>query len=193
MAETITYEEMMALFKETREQFKESDVRIAKIEALIAETDAQLKETDAQIARVSEQLGGMCNSNGAFAEEYFANASAGKLEFAGQRYDEMSRNLVQNNRTIKDEFDIVMYNGKSVAIIEVKYKAQTEDLEKMVTKKVPNFRALFPHYAHHEVYLGIGSLSFNEYVYAKAKELGIGLLKQKGDTIEADTSFVRAY
>jgi hypothetical protein len=36
-------------------------------------------------------------------------------------------------------------------------------------------------------------MSFNEHVYAKAKELGIGILKQKGDTIEADISHVRAY
>jgi hypothetical protein len=86
-----------------------------------------------------------------------------------------------------------MYNGNSVAIIEVKYKVQTKDLEKMVTKKVSAFRTLFPVYADHKVYLGIGSMSFNSRVYAKAKELGIGILKQKGDTIEADTSFIRAY
>jgi hypothetical protein len=77
--------------------------------------------------------------------------------------------------------------------IEVKYKAQTEDLEKMVQNKAVNFRTLFPFYAGHKVYLGIAGLSFNDHVYAKAKELGIGMLKQKGDTIEADTSFVRAY
>ncbi|GHV81041.1 hypothetical protein AGMMS49944_28320 [Spirochaetia bacterium] len=94
---------------------------------------------------------------------------------------------------IKDEFDIVMYNGNSVALIEVKYKVQTEDLEKMVTNKVSNFRTLFPYYADHTVYLGIGSMSFTDRIYEKAKELGIGMLKQKGDAIEVDTSFARAY
>jgi hypothetical protein len=132
-------------------------------------------------------------SNRVYPKDRFVNALAKKLEFAGQHYDAMDRNLQRNNDKLKGEFDIVMYNGNSVAIIEVKYKVQTKDLEEMVTKKVSAFRTLFPVYADHKVYLGIGSMSFNNYVYAKAKELGIGILKQKGDTIEADTSFIRAY
>jgi hypothetical protein len=30
-------------------------------------------------------------------------------------------------------------------------------------------------------------------VYAKAKELGIGLLKPNGDALEVDSSYVKAY
>jgi hypothetical protein len=36
-------------------------------------------------------------------------------------------------------------------------------------------------------------MSFDERVLKKAHELGIGILRQKGDTIEADTGHVRAY
>jgi Holliday junction resolvase-like predicted endonuclease len=102
-----------------------------------------MKDTDRRIKEVSQQLGGMGNSNGAYAEDYFANVLAEKLEFAGQQYDAMDRNLQRNNEKLKGEFDIVMYNGNSVAIIEVKYKVQTKDLEEMVTKKVSAFRTLF--------------------------------------------------
>jgi hypothetical protein len=87
----------------------------------------------------------------------------------------------------------VLYNGESVALIEIKYKARPEDLEKMVDKKVPNFRELFPYYNDYKVYLGLGSMSFNPYVCAKAQELGIGLLKQVGETVEAEPGFVKAY
>ena len=129
------------------------------------------------------------------AEEVFASSLEEKMEFAGQKYTEIERNVHRKSKRagLQDPYDVVLFNGKSVAIIEVKYAAQTKDLEKMVEKKVPNFRALFPVYENHKIYLGLGSFSFDDYAYKKAKELGIGLLRQQGDTIEADTDYVRAY
>jgi Holliday junction resolvase-like predicted endonuclease len=113
----------------------------------------------------------MGSSNGAYAEDYFANAMEEKMEFAGQKYTDIARNMNKKTKSKKDEFDIVLYNGESVAIIEIKYKARTEDLEQMVDKKVPNFRALFPYYKDYKVYLGLGSMSFSDRVSAKAHEL----------------------
>ncbi|GHV76861.1 hypothetical protein AGMMS49942_16820 [Spirochaetia bacterium] len=188
--EPMTYEQIREMFREIGRSQKETGEEIKETGRVFEKLG---KETDKRIKEISEQLGGMGNSNGAFAEDYFANALNEKKLFAGVLFDEVEINLKGKQGALRDEFDIVMYNGTSVAIIEVKYKAQTEDLEKMVTNKVSNFRTLFPYYAGHKVYLGIASLSFNDYVYAKAKELGIGMLKQKGDTIELDTSFARAY
>jgi hypothetical protein len=66
-------------------------------------------------------------------------------------------------------------------------------VEELVIKKLPDFRTFFPQYNDHTIYLGIGSMSFDKRVINKAHELGIGILRQKGDTIEADTGNVRAY
>jgi hypothetical protein len=88
---------------------------------------------------------------------------------------------------------VVLYNGESVAIIEIKYKARTADLEQMVAAKVPNFRALFPYYQDYKIYLGLGSMSFDDRVSKKARELGIGLLRQDGKTVEAEPGYVKAY
>ncbi|GHT82824.1 hypothetical protein FACS1894137_02460 [Spirochaetia bacterium] len=202
--EPMTFEKVWEMFQETDRKFQETDRKFQETDrkflAMIEETRVVSKERalegeklDKRIKEVTEQLGGMGNSNGAFAEDYFANALSEKKMFAGLQFDEVEINMKSKQGALKDEFDIVMYNGTSVALIEVKYKAKKEDLEKMVQKKVSNFRTLFPYYAGHKVYLGIAGLSFNDQVYAKAKELGIGMLKQKGDAIEADTGFVRAY
>jgi hypothetical protein len=160
-------------------------------------SDARMKEETLALKKslqaLKEELGGMGSSNGEYAEDYFANAMEKKMFFAGQHFDEMATNLKAKAGGVQDEFDIVLYNGESVAIIEIKYKARTEDLDHMVNKKVQNFRTLFPHYKDYKVYLGLGSMSFNEHVYAKAKELGIGLLKQKGETVEAEPGYVKAY
>jgi len=46
---------------------------------------------------------------------------------------------------VEDEYDIVMINGKDIAIIEVRYKAHESDLEKLLTKKHENFNNYFLH------------------------------------------------
>jgi hypothetical protein len=77
--------------------------------------------------------------------------------------------------------------------VEVKFKVQIKYLEKMVNKKVENFRKIFPFYKDYKIYLGIGSMSLDDGVLEKAKELGIGILRQKGDMIEIDEGYVKAY
>jgi hypothetical protein len=157
------------------------------------EADKRGAALDKRIKEISEELGGMGSSNGKYAEEYFADAMKEKMVFAGQHFDEIATDLNAKHGKLQDQFDVVLYNGESVAIIEIKYRARTEDLEQMVNKKLANFRALFPYYKDYKVYLGLGSMSFNKHVYAKAQELGIGLLKQKGETVEAEPGFVKAY
>jgi hypothetical protein len=215
----LTFEKVWALFEESDRKFQEDREQMERSKAEhdrrweeskaehdrqwqeskaehdreMKELRKQMKETDKRIAAVTEQLSGMGNSNGAFAEEYFAGALGKKMEFAGQHFDDIAINLKGKRGSLQDQFDVVMYNGIAVAIVEVKYKVQTKDLETIAEKKAHNFRTLFPYYANHIVYLGVGSMSFNEYVYTKARELGIGLLKPNGDSLEIDYSYVKAY
>jgi hypothetical protein len=208
MTNKVTFEEIRALQKENAEGMKElretQEANAAEIKASTARMEASDRElkarmeasgyaVDKRIKEISEQLGGMGNSNGEYAEAYFANAMKEKKVFAGQHFDEMATNLKAKAGGVQDEFDIVLYNGDAVGIIEIKYKARPEDLQKMVDQKVPHFRTLFPYYKDYKVYLGLGSMSFNDRVYEKAHELGIGLLKQVGETVEAEPGHVKAY
>jgi hypothetical protein len=194
MTTKVTFEEIRAIQKENAEGIKELRTSMEKDTLkLKAELEASGKAVDKRIKEISEQLGGMGNSNGAYAEDYFANAMKEKKEFAGQHFDLFDKNVKATFGSVQDEFDIVLYNGDSVALIEIKYKADTDDLKQMAEKKVPHFRTLFPYYNDYKVYLGLGSMSFNDHVYSKAQELGIGLLKQVGETVEAEPGYVKAY
>jgi hypothetical protein len=95
--------------------------------------------------------------------------------------------------TLEDQFDIVMLNGSSAAIIEIKYKAEDSDVEDLVTRKLKNFKILYPQYKDFTFYLGLGSFSFDEYAVKKARELGVGILKQTGETMERETKWIRTY
>jgi len=162
------------------------------------EIAALQKETDRQIKALNKQIGGISNSNGDFAEEFFYNSLEKTMTFAGIHFDVISNNFngkktMPDNTEIKAQFDIVLHNGDSLALIEAKYKANLEDVEELVEKKVPNFRFLYPKYAKCKLYLGIGSLVLKDRVIQEAKKLGIGLMKQRGDAVEYKTDWVRAY
>jgi hypothetical protein len=200
-----TFEKVWAALMETGREMKamskEADRRRDEIDRQQAETAREIKEMvrdgkdlDRRIKAVTQQMGGMANSIGSAAEEFFASAMQSKKLFGGQRYDDVCCNVKgRTTAGIPDEFDIVLYNGGAVAIIEVKQKACQADVEMMVTRKLPDFRDIFPQYRDYKIYLGIGSMSYDKWVREKAHELGVGMLCQKGDTLEDDTGNIRAY
>ena len=175
----------------------------------LAETRRILQDNDRALTEKFEKLGitvkdinsnvvGIGKSNGEYAEDYFYNSLKNKMEFAGVHFDDISTDFkllrkTTDGRRIEDQFDIVMLNGEAVAIIEIKYKARKDDPKQIVNQKVSNFRFLFPDYAKLKIYLGLAAFTFEESAEKEAKELGIGLLRQVGETVEYETKWVRAY
>ena len=196
----VTKEEVWAAFAQAEKEIAELRQVLAgnaegmdKLEQQVDRTAREVEDTSKTVKAVTKQLGGMANSEGDAAEEYFANTLTNELEFAGQRYDFSDRKVHRKRQGREDEFDVLMYNGTSVAIIEVKYKADLDDVDCLVNRKLDSFRLFFPEYKNHRVYLGLGSMSFDNKVITKAHNLGIGILRQKGDIIEADPGNIRAY
>ena len=109
------------------------------------------------------------------------------MELLGIKFDVISPNLYRKKGKIEDEYDIVLVNGKSIAIIEVKYKVHENDV-KNLDKKVETFKELFPEYSHLKLYVGIAGFK----VYKKAKEKGYFILQRKGDVIETYAPNLRA-
>jgi hypothetical protein len=169
------------------------EAAVKRSKEIEAAADKRLKKLEAKLNKIGKLVGGIGHNNGYFAEDYFFNALCASKRFAGSKYDYVSQNIHDRDGKVEDEFDIVMYNGTSVAIVETKYRVHPEFLQELTTKKVRNFRTLFPNYANHTLYLGIASMSFNDEVVTQAKELGVGLIRAQGDTIEYDTDHVKAY
>jgi hypothetical protein len=180
---------------QTEQQMKETDRKLREIGI---QTEQQMEETDRKLREIGIHVDGISKSNGAFAEEFFYNSLEKNMEFAGIHYDCIKDNFkgvrkMLDGSRLEDQFDIVMVNNNAVAIIEIKYKADSDDVEELATRKIKNFRVLYPEYRNFDVYLGLGTLSFNEYVVKKAKEFGVGLLKLSGEVVEYRTDWVRAF
>ena len=156
-----------------------------------AETDRLQKETAKQIKDVNQQIGGISKSNGLFAEAYFFNSfEQGEQTFFGEKFDAIRKNL--KGPATDDEFDVVMLNGHSVGIVEVKYKARDNDISK-VLKKAVTFRENFPSYANHRIYLGYAPLAFDDHIEQECIENGIAVIKQVGDTVVINDEHLKAF
>ena len=79
---------------------------------------------------------------------------------------------------------ILLVNGKDVAIIEVKYKARLNDLNRLINKKYENFKKLYPEYKDYNHHLGLASFNINDDIKKEASSNNVILLKRKGDIVE---------
>ena len=108
------------------------------------------------------------------------------------------------------EFDILLINGDSVGLIEVKANLRTYlknkyyvkregnkpksfDMKRCIDDKVDDFRKSCPEYKAYKLYFGFGSLVTDDKLIAQAKENGIFLLTQKGNHIELVNETVVAF
>jgi len=180
-------------FAELREQQKEIAERQKEIAELQKKTDEQMKKTDEKLDRLAKNVGGINDNIGYHAEQYFQNIFDEKLSFGGQKYDYMRPNLKYGRKGVSAEFDIVLVNGTSVAIIEAKNRIHPKFIEELATEKVSQFRRYFPEYKNYKLYLGAAGFSFDGSVIEEAKKRGIGIILQVGDAIEIDDNDLKDY
>ena len=168
----------------------------AKIEQSRAEAEQRNVEFDQRLERsrmendriikdLCRQIGGMANSNGAYAEEFFYNAlQNGHKNLFGEKFEYVVKSdKVSINRGYEDEYDILLVNGRAVCVVEVKYKADSSDLPQRMLRKVQTFRVNFPQHKDKKVYLALAGMSFNPLTEQACKENGIAVMKQVGDTM----------
>lgn len=168
----------------------------AGIEALRvsqAKTDAQLAKTDAQLAKTDAKLWGLGLNIGLAAEEIFYDVLKENLVIGNVKFDSIERNVKSSYKKTQDEFDLVLYNGDSIGIVEIKHKVHPNDLETLKIKKTENFRILFPMYKDYKIYLALGGMSIPEVVQTSAAALGIAILKPKGNVAQIVSKNLVAY
>ena len=193
-----TFESVWAAFQETDRLLKEGGARFEKEQKeASARFEKEMKESndnfDRRMKKLEELTGSWTNNHGSFAEEYFFNSfENGKNNFFGEQFDEISKNLSHFWQGLKDEYDIVLYNHTSVALIEVKYKAHINDIPK-VLKKAETFRVLFPNYQGCKIYLGLASMSFYPDLEQECIRHGIAIIKQVGDTVVINDEGLKVY
>jgi len=176
---------------------RELDVKFTRGEQMIENTsrelDVKFTRTEKMIENTNKQIGGISRSNGEFCEEYFINSFKENPTFMGEKYDYVVEYLrPYPNTVIEDEYDLILHNGSTVVIIEMKYKASIEDVGKMFSK-LHSYRANYPMNKDYKVYLALASFRFPAKVRKRADEQGIVLIEQRGDKIEVISKKVKTF
>jgi hypothetical protein len=206
---TATFETVWAALQETdrmiKEQSAKSEKEFAEIKQMMKETDRLQKENirerkksstefDKRMKEMEKQVGGIANSNGDMAEEYFYNAFRKNKTFVNETFEKVIRNRVIKNGIWEAEFDILLLNGKSVVIIEVKYRAKQDNISiKKLVSRIEPFKALFPDYKAHTVYLGVAAMSSDKRLANRLRRNGIATIHQEGKKMVVYDQEVRRF
>lgn len=78
-----------------------------------------------------------------------------------------------------------MTNGNAIGIVEVKYKAHANDLEKL-ERKMRNFKKLFPVYENYKLYGAIASFHIYEEAKQEALARGFFVLQRSGKVVHTE-------
>jgi len=189
--------------KEIIQFFKNFDKRLEKLAAendkRAAENEKQRQEAKAEndraIAELKKHMRGISLSNGMVAEETIFNALNKKKTFANIKFDFIRRNfqLQSSKYETLSELDLMMVNGDTVGIIEVKYKVEKDDIVELLNEKLNHFKQCLPELQNHKIVLGIGGMFFLKDAEEFAKKKGIGIIKVAGDIVEYDTENIITY
>jgi hypothetical protein len=184
----ITKEDLVQAMLDLRNSIELSSKRLEKrmnhTDEQMKKTDEQLSHTDEKLNKLAKMVGGISNNQGDIAEELFWNTISSNPTLAGIQYDYASKNAHKKVGDIEDEYDILLVNGKDIAIIETKYKAHLKDLHKLITKKYDNFKKLYPEYKEYNHNLVLASFNINEDIKAEAIDNNVILLQRRGNLIE---------
>ena len=185
------FKEISKMFKETDKAFQKTDEKFQKTDEKFQKTDVKIQQsfqksakTEKYLDKMFKEIGGIGNSNGAFAEEFFYNGFLENMQINGIKYDYIEPNKAREKGNLKGEYDIVMFNSNKIMVIEVKYKLEKDEVRDFYMKKLPKFKKLFPEYKEYSVCGAISALSFEKGTRTLAETKGLLLFTQSGKEIK---------
>ena len=177
------HEAQMALHEAqmaTDEQMKRTDEQMKR-------TDEQMKRTDEKLERMGISLGNVTHNQGDVAEEFFFQSLIKDNHLGSIRFDDVVKNMEKHRGQIQEEYDLVMTNGDVIAVVEVKYKAHKNDLDKL-DRKMRHFKRLFPIYQAFKQYGAIAAFHINDDAKEEALKRGYFVLQRSGDLVHTESS-----
>ena len=151
------------------------------VASLAVESQKSQENFDKRVKKLEQLVGGIGNNQGDVAEEYFINSLKNSLKLGDMSFDMILSNAEFKTKDMHDEFDILLINNNTIAIVEVKYKVHPNYLEKL-PKKIKNLKKL-PQYKNYKIYAGVAGFHVTNDVIEQAKQKGYFVLQRKGDVI----------
>lgn len=172
----ITNEELTRAILELREAQAQTDEQMKK-------TDEQMKKTDKLVKALSQNISGVNKSIGLETEEFFYSSLKKNPTIANINFDYMYPNSKRAFKGEMQEIDILLENGNSVAVVEVKNRVTQNSIEQL-DKIIERFDYFHPLYRGYKVVGALAGKIFPEHLQAQALKKGYSVLTQQGEHIE---------
>jgi len=121
------------------------------------------------------------------AEEFFFEYMIKNMRLGSFFFDGVARMGLKSSKGIEEHYSIIMDSDDAIGIVEVKYKAHENDLDKL-DRKMQNFKKLFPIYQNYKQYGAIASFHINDTAKREALRRGYFVLQRSGDLVHTESS-----
>jgi hypothetical protein len=165
-----------------------------ELKALVASLAEAQKITNEKINLIDEKLqhlgiieGNISENQEDVTENFFLQHLIKDNRLGNIHFDDVVKNMQKHRGQIQEEYDLVMTNGNAVGIVEVKYKAHANDLDKL-DRKMKCFKQLFPIYQNFKQYGAIAAFHINEDAKKEALQRGYFVLQRSGDLVHTESA-----
>ena len=195
----LTYEGILELFRQTREQFLETRLQMQETDRKIQETAQQMKEetdrvlqeTARQVARTSREVSALGSRVEVIVENMVGGDIVGQFQALGYAVTAHYRNLEfgEEGTSASGEIDLILENGDVAILIEVKTMPKVDDvLDHM--DRLEKYRSHVSRNGHVERRQFIGAVAgavVKPNVIKFAQSKGMYVIVQAGRTVEIVT------
>ena len=185
-----TFEKVWLMFQASDKKWQETE-RFLKEKSLETErlmkeqsreTDKRFKETERLVRNLSQNIGGLNNTVGEVAEEYFLRALEKFAEVAGVKIQRVGK-LYGQTKELQREYDVVLFGQNALIAVEVKHKLEEKDVITYCEKSLPALKQLFPEYAAYKVIGGVAGMTARKGAVKLAIEKGLLVFTQSGQKV----------
>jgi len=177
--ESLTFEKVWLMFRETDKKFKETDKQFQETDKQFQEARKQFKETDKKI----EKLSNLFTTQWGKLMEALITPSC--LKLFKERGIDISRtypNVKVEKEDLEGEFDIVLANGNEVVIVEVKTTMTPAYINELMDK-LKRIREYLPEHYDKTVYGAVAAIKYENNSDKYAYRNGLFVLINKGEDI----------
>lgn len=153
---------------------------------LMLENGKQLRKMADEFKKMQKEHGSLANNIADTVEDAVFYKLERTKTLGGIKFTEVIRNM--RDYYSGKEYDVVMKNGISDAVVEVKHKVHENDIRDMLEKTLPGFKKSFPQTEGKQIYGAIAGMAFPTDFIKKAEEAGLFVLTQNGKNIKVGNS-----
>ncbi|SJM88962.1 conserved hypothetical protein [Crenothrix polyspora] len=187
----MTDDELKALVASLVVAQKITDKKIADLFIAQKATDEQINRNSNMLTedlnRMGITLGSIEQDESDIAKEFFSQCLLKDNHLGSIHFDDMAKNMEKHRCQIQEEYHLVMSNADAIGIVEVRYKAHINDLDKL-DRKMKHFKQLFPIYQNFKQYGAIASFHINDDAKEEALKRGYFVLQRSGDVVHTESS-----